>query len=76
MGADWGSVKQLTKLALIQFWKREWGTCMVRLNVKVLEDKVRRGKRGRRERVRKAGRVRRTRRNFVSLCSFNRSIGA
>jgi hypothetical protein len=49
---------------------------MVMLQVKVLEDDVRRGKRGRKERVRKAGRVRKTRKNFVSLCSFNRSVGA
>jgi hypothetical protein len=49
---------------------------MVMLKVKVLEDEVRRGKRGRRERVRKVGRVRKTSKNFVSLYSFNRSIGA
>jgi hypothetical protein len=49
------------------------GACMVMLKVKVLEDEVRRGNRGR---VRKAGSVRKTRKNFVSLYSFNRSIGA
>jgi hypothetical protein len=68
-----GTVLLFSSLDELSGW---YQACMVMLKVKVLEDEVRWEKRGRRERVRKAGRVRKTRKNFVSLCSFNRSIGA